>query len=161
VPLAPAAGSRWPQSGRDEYPAHRSGREFDRLLGFSQAFGHVDGVEAGKRPLSDLDYLTAQIFVRPVRRNSAPVAVNESCGSLRPQPFGQPVHLAPGEFECLRRDGGIQLSSENMGQYDEALLRPSVQRDRLPGLHGIEGDKIAVRLSRTESLSVHSTAWDG
>jgi hypothetical protein len=42
-----------------------------------------------------------------------------------------------------------------MGQYDEALLRPSVQRDRLPGLHGIEGDKIAVRLSRTESLSVH------
>src|ERR1035437_10084977 len=43
-----------------------------------------------------------------------------------------------------------------MGQYDEALLRPSVQRDRLPRLHGIEGDKIAVRLSRTESLSVHT-----
>jgi hypothetical protein len=111
VPLAPAVRPWWPQAGLREYPAHRSGREFDRLVCFGEAFGHVDGIEAGKRPLSELDYLASQIFVCPVRRNPASVVVDESCGSLGPQPLGQPSHLAFGEFEGLRRNGGIQLSS--------------------------------------------------
>ena len=82
--------------------------------------------------------------------------MNESGRTLGPQPFGQSVHLTFGEFECLRRDGRIQLPGKDMGQDEQALLSPSVQCDRLPRLHGIEGDKVAVRLSRTGSLSVHT-----
>ena len=98
-PLAPlvvfgsAPRPRWPQSGCREYPAHRPGRQLDRLVGFGEAFGQVDRVEAGKRTRSRLDYLTATEFARPIDRNPTPVAVDESGGSLGPQPFGQPLDL--------------------------------------------------------------------
>jgi hypothetical protein len=35
-------------------------------------------------------------------------------------------------------------------------LCPGIQCDRLPRLHGIEGDKVAVPLPWTKSLSVHT-----
>ena len=111
VPKCP----RWPQSGFREYPAHRPGRQLDRLVGFGQAFGQVDRVEAGKRTRSRLDYPTATEFARPIDRTPTPVAVDESGGSLGPQPFGQPLDLTFGKLQGLRRNGGIQLPGENMG----------------------------------------------
>ena len=78
----------FPRAGFGEYSAHRSGAEFDRLVGFDQAFGHVDGIEAGKWPLSRLDYLTAHILGRPVRWSSTLVAVDEPGRSLGPQSLG-------------------------------------------------------------------------
>jgi hypothetical protein len=51
--------------------------------------------------------------------------------------------------------GGLverQLAGHEVGEDDDALLCPSIQGD-LPRFHGIEGDKIAVPLARTESLS--------
>ena len=46
-----------------------------------------------------------------------------------------------------------QFASEHVAEDVQALLGSAVQADRLPRLHGIEGDKVAVPLARTESLS--------
>ena len=46
-----------------------------------------------------------------------------------------------------------QPSGQDTGERPEALLGTGIQPDRLPRLHGIEGDKVAVPLARTESLS--------
>jgi hypothetical protein len=43
-----------------------------------------------------------------------------------------------------------------VSQHQQAPLSPEIQRDCLPRLHGIEGDKVAVPLTGTESLSVHT-----
>jgi hypothetical protein len=45
------------------------------------------------------------------------------------------------------------LARKDADQDREALLRLGIERDRLPRLHGIEGDKVAVPLARTESLA--------
>ena len=44
-----------------------------------------------------------------------------------------------------------------MGEHPEALLGTGIPRARLPRLHGIEGDKVAVRLTTTLSLTDDTT----
>jgi hypothetical protein len=81
------------------------------------------------------------------------VAVDEPHGSLGAQPVSQPPDLPDRQAQVCRRIGDGQLAGEDMSQDQEALLRLDIQRDRLPRLHGIEGDKVAVPLARTESLA--------
>ena len=55
----------------------------------------------------------------------------------------EPAHLAGREPQVRGRLADVELARQHMGQDQEALLRPGVQGDRLPRLHGIEGDKVA------------------
>ncbi len=79
--------------------------------------------------------------------------MHKADGTFGPQAPGEPRDLASREVQVRGRVGDRELTREDVGQDKEALLRPGVQRDRLPRFHGIEGDKVAVPLARTDSLS--------
>ena len=96
--------------------------------------------------------------IDPVRRPPATVAVDECGGTLAAQLHEQAPHLAGREAEVGSRLLERQLADKDVSQDGEALLRTGVQGDRLPRCHGLEGDKVAVRLRRTESLAVHKAA---
>jgi hypothetical protein len=156
-PLAPASvgrrspGPRGPDPRRTEDPPDgpRGGRAGIGL-------GEVDGVEARVRRPGELGDRCPRRLVDAVRRLAPAVAVDQAGGSLGPQPIGKALDLPDRQAQVCRgvRDG--QLAGEDMGQDQEALLRLGIQRDCLPRLHGIEGDKVAVPLAPTESLAADS-----
>jgi hypothetical protein len=83
----------------------------------------------------------------------AAIAVGEGRHALGPVPMRQPVDLAGREAQDGRRLGHCHLTGQQMGKDVGALLSLAVQADRLPRFHGIESDKLAVPLARTDSLS--------
>lgn len=122
----------------------------------SEAFGHVDGIEASKRPLSDPDHLTAQTLVRPVRRNSTSVAVDETGSSFCPQPFGQ-----PGEPGAWRARAPAPRWAAMVGSNSPARTWVNTRRRCCARASnvivslvfmGSRGDKIPVR-SQTRSIT--------
>jgi len=157
-PLAAAPVGRRPAgAGRlhpllAEDPPDRPGGGRRRVV-LGEALGEVDRVEARVRRAGELRDRGSHRLVDPVRRPTPAVAVDEPRGSLGPQPLGEAGDLPDREAQVGRGVLDGQLAGEDMGQHQEALLRPGVQGDRLPRFHGVEGDKVAVPLARTESLA--------
>ncbi len=147
--VAGSAAAR-PRLGQD--PLHRAGRP-DRRIALGQGLGQVHRVEPGKRRERLVHDRRPDHVVDPVDRPPATVAVDQAGGSLGPEAVGQPLHLAGRELQVRGRLTGVELAGQHMSQDQEALLRLGIQRDRLPRLHGIEGDKVAVALGRTELLT--------
>ena len=166
-PLAPAAvagrttrpGQGPPGLGHD--PADRPGR--DRQLGVAllrERLGQMDRVEARELGRRQFDQADADRLGRPVDRRPPAVAVDERRRSVLPVPIDKAPDLAAREPQDAGRLVDGQLSGEHVGEDIQALLGSAVQADRLPRLDGIESDKVAVPLARTESLSF-DTAWFG
>lgn len=103
--------------------------------------------------LRQLERFVPLMFVDAVGGGSAPVAVHERAGALAAQPIKEPADLARRELQVGGRLIDGQLPGQDMGEHGEAPLRSGIQRDRLPRLHGSEGDKVAVPLARTDSLA--------
>jgi hypothetical protein len=76
-------------------------------------------------------------------------------------PIEQPADLAGRQLEDRRCGVNVQLAGQDVGQRQQAPLSPDVQGDCLPRRHRIEGDKVAVPLTGTESLSVHTAQLSG
>jgi hypothetical protein len=159
-PLAPAAvasapsGARQRVAARGQDPPDRPRR--DRQVGVTllgEGLGEVDRVEPGELARREFDQAAADRVVGPVGRRPAAIAVDEGRHPLGPEPMRQPVDLAGREAQDGRSLGHRHLTGEQMGKDVGALLSLAVQADRLPRFHGIEGDKVAVPLARTESLS--------
>ena len=114
-----------------------------------QGLGQVDRVEAGELGRGQLDQTGPDGRVGAVDRGPAAVAVNEGDGTLGPIAIGQTSDLSRREAQDPCRLIGGQGSGEQVGEDIQAVLCSAVQADRLPRLHGVEGDKVAVPLART------------
>ena len=118
----------------------------------------MDGVEAGVRRRRELDKVGSDGLGEPVRRGTAPVAVDEGGRAGRPISIDEPPYVPDRQAEDSSRRLVVQLAGHEVGQHQQALLCPGIQFDRLPRLHETEGDKVAVPLTRTKSLSLHTPA---
>ena len=158
-PLPPAAVP-WPSPGlrrgsaiRGEHPQQRLGRDREIGLLLRERLGEVGGVEAGIRRVGQLEQAGPLRLVDAVDRRPAPVAVDERGGAIATESLDEPAHLPGREVEEDRGLSERELAGQQVGEDGEASLRRSVQRDRLPRVHGSESDKVAVPLAVTFSLS--------
>ena len=122
----------------------------------------MDRVEPGELGRSQLDQASPDARIGPVDRYPAAVAVDERRHAVGPVPIEQAADLTSRQAQDPSRLIGRQLPGEYMVEDIQALLGSAVQADRLPRrLHGIEGDKVAVPLARTKSLSSDIVAGMG
>jgi hypothetical protein len=126
-----------------------------------QALGEMDRVEPRIGRPGELDELRPARVVETIDRSPAAVAVDQGGGAAGPVPLDEPPDLADRDLQhrgCLL---DAQLMGQDMVEHIEALLRPGIQADRLPRFHRFESDKIAVPLTRTESLASNRTSTAG
>ena len=145
------------QAGLGEDAAQGALGDVD-VLALGEQVREMGPVHVRIRRRGQLDEPGPAFLVEPVRRDPAPVPMHERCGAIvtpvsRQQPSDGPDRESqvPG---CLSRG---QFAGQDMVEDVEPLLCSGVQRDRLPRLHGFEGDKVAGRLGLTDSLAVHTT----
>jgi len=146
------SGPRRSHAGLGEDPLDRPGRG-DGGVELGQRLAEVDRVEPCVRRERLVHDRRPDQIGDPVGRLSPAIAVDQARGSLRSQPVSQSMHLADRQAKVRGGIAHIELARKDMGEHQEALLCPGIQRDRLPLLHGPEGDKVAVALGRTKSLS--------
>lgn len=160
-PLASAAVARRPAGprqglaglGQDPANGPRAHREIGQAL-LGQGLGEMDRVEPGELGRGQLDQARPDVWVGPVGGRPVAVAVDERGGPLGAIAVDQAADLTDRELQDPARLIGRQLPGEHMVEDIQALLGSAVQADRLPRLlHEIEGDKVAVPLAWTESLS--------
>ena len=124
-----------------------------------EGLGQVDRVEPGELGRGELDEPGPDGRIGPVDRDSAAIAMDERRGTVVSVAVDQSADLSDREPQDPAGLLGRQLPGEDMVQDIQASLGSTVQADRLPRLlHEIEGDKVAVPLARTESLSFDRTS---
>lgn len=126
----------------------------DDLLALREQLGEVRPVHPVVRRRRELDEARPQDFVEPVDRRPAAVAVGETRLAVG-RSGEEAADLAGREAE----DGGglpdRQAAVHDMLEHERSMLGPSVGRGRaVLGIHAPDGDKVAGRLARTESLAV-------
>ncbi len=168
-PLAPgpmARRSTGPRQGlaglgQDPPDGPRADGQVDVAL-LDQDLRQMDRVEPGELGRGELDQAGANDGVGPIDRGPATVAVDERRHTVGPVPIEQAVDLAGRQAQDPARLIRSQLAGEHVVEDIQALLSWAVQGDRLPRLlHEMEGDKVAVPLARTESLSSDSVFCPG
>jgi hypothetical protein len=148
-----AAGPDRPDRRLGEDPPEGP-RGDDKSLALGEQIGEVRPVHPVVRRRRKLDQASPHRFVEPIGWCPPAVAVGETCRA---------VDMANDETPDLARregeDGGglldRQATVHDMLEHEGSMLGPSVGRGRFAvGFHAPDGDKVAGRLARTESLAV-------
>ena len=150
-----AAGPGRTDRGLGQDPAERSFGDRDPLA-LGQQLGQVRVVHADVGRRGQVDHATPELVVNPVGGRPAPIAVGE-----RRRTVGvagdQAVDLTGRKAEDLHRLVERQAAGDDMVENVGAVLTPRVGLGlSVLGFHAPEGDRIAGRLTRTESLAVHT-----
>ena len=145
------------QAGLGEDPAEASLGDL-KALALGEEVGQVGSVDVAIATRRELHEPATDGVIDPVRRHPSDVAVDQ-CG--RPLGAAVPGDQAPDGADRDPQHAGrllaAQLAGPDVVQDQQPSLRSGIQRDCLPRLHGLEGDKVAGRLWVTESLAVHTS----
>ncbi len=143
------------QPGLGEDPAQAPLRHHDALA-IGEQVREVGPVHVPVRRRGQLGKPGPERVTQAVGRDPAAVAVGEGPCSLLSVACQEPSHRADRQSEVAGGLGRGQLACQDVVEDIEPLLCSLVQRDRLPRLHVLEGDKVAGRLGLTNSLAVHN-----
>lgn len=164
-PFAPAPVAGWStapdrgDAGLVEDPPQGPLRDGDPFA-LREEIGEVGPVDPGVRRRRQLDERRPEPFGRAMNRPTSAVAVGEPGRSFTPERRDEPPDLADRQLEQPRGGTDVESPVEDLGDDIEAVLRPRVQRDRLPRLHEIESDKVTGRL-RGDSFTGRSHDFGG
>lgn len=159
LPAAPVARRAAGPGRRDgalvEDPAEGSFRDLEPLA-LGKQLGEVGMVHPGIRRRRELDEPTPEPIADPVDGRSAPVAVGQARRAVGMADDEAP-DLAGREPEDPRRLVERQAAGDQVVENVGAVPVPRIGLGlSVLRFHASEGDKVAGRLARTESLAVHT-----
>jgi hypothetical protein len=144
------------QTGLGEDPPERP-LGHDDSLALGEQVREMGAVDTRIRRPGELDEPGPQHVVEPIGGDPSLVAMDERSRALVGVVARQePAHRADREVQVGGRLPRGQFTGQDVVEHPQPLLCSSVQCDRLPRLHELEGDKVAGRLWVTDSLAVHS-----
>ena len=144
-----------PDAALGEDPAEGPLRDGETLA-LGQQLRKVGVVDPGVRRRRELDDVTPELVLDPVGGWSPPVAVDQA-GRAVGVAGDEAPDLAGRELEDPRRLVEGQAAGDHMIEDVRAVPPPHVGLGQsVTVLHAPEGDKVAGRLARTESLAVHT-----